>query len=583
MFFAPLLLAVLAPLAGTDTPFPDDAELHDVHGAAVTLADAAGPGADAAAVVFVGVECPLVQVTVPRLRAVADEFADRGVRVILVDANRQDSLADLAAFRDRHGLADAGVPVLKDPSNALADRLGAERTPETFLFARPVGGGELRLAYRGRIDDRYGVGVTRSAATRDDFGLALDAALAGEPVEVPVTGVEGCKIGRARTPDPNADVTWANGTAAVIFENCAGCHRPGEAAPFALLDYDEAAGWGEMLAEVVSENRMPPWHADPAHGTFSNDARLSADEKGTLLAWVRAGCPEGDPAAAPDPPTFADGWRIGDPDAVFAMADEPFTVPAEGVVDYQYLRVDPRFSENRYVVAAEPRPGSPGVVHHIIVRVLPPGKRARLDPGDALIGYAPGLPPMELKPGQAFEIAAGSRLLFEIHYTANGRETADLSRVGLKFADPAAVAAHRSGETPFTLVKSVAVSNPKFEIPPGEERHVVKASREVPRDLTILALTPHMHYRGAAFRYELTTPDGETTTLLDVPEYDFNWQHRYDLAEPLSVPKGSRIDCTAAFDNSASNPANPDPTATVRWGEQSWEEMMIGFLLVAVE
>ncbi|QDT15401.1 redoxin domain-containing protein [Alienimonas californiensis] len=590
MFVAPLLFAALAAgdVALTPVPFPADAELRDVHGARTTLgaalADESGEPARAAVIVFVGTECPLVQITAPRLRAVAEEGRKDGVRLVLVDANRQDSLSDLAEFRTRHEFDKAGVPVLKDPGNTLADALKAERTPEVLIFG-PSGKDGRTLRYRGRIDDQYGVGTAKASASRDDFGLALASVLKGEPVAEPATEVVGCKIGRAREVDPNAAVTWASGpdgapgAAAVIFDKCAPCHRPGEAAPFALLDYEEAAGWGPMLAEVVKEDRMPPWPADPAHGEFSNDARLSAAEKETLLTWVKAGCPEGDADAAPAPPTFAEGWRIGEPDAVFAMADEPAQVPAEGVIDYRYLRVDPGFTEDKYVVAAEPRPGNPAVVHHIIVRVIPPDANKKINAGDALIGYAPGLPPMQLKPGQAFKIKAGSQFLFEMHYTANGRPATDLSHVGLKFLDPAEF----GGEESLTLVRSEAVMTHRFEIPPGAKSHEVTASRKAPGDFTLLALTPHMHFRGASFRYDLTTPDGETKTLLNVPEYDFNWQLRYDLAEPLRVKKGSTITCTATFDNSAGNPRNPDPTVAVRWGEQSWEEMMIGFLLIASE
>ena len=587
VFVAPLLVCLLSADAGGPA-WPGDRPLARPDGTAATLDDIAG-GAPAVAVVFVGTECPLVRATLPRLLR---EAADPRVRMILVDANRQDSADDLAAFAVEFDLADAGAPLLRDAGNRLADDLAATRTPEAFLFGPARrdgnGGGTRELKYRGLVDRRSGVGVVRPAETRDDFGDALAAVLAGEPVAVPVTEVEGCKIGRVKEVKPDAAVTWANGAAAVVYENCLPCHRAGEAAPMPLADAREAAGWGEMIAEVVTQNRMPPWHADPAHGTFANDARLTDEEKATLLAWCAAGCPLGDLSTAPEPPAFAEGWRIGEPDAVFAMADEPVAVPASGTLGYEYLRVDPQFAEDRYVVAAEPRPGDRRAVHHIIVRVLDPPtpgerRRPRIDPGDALIGYAPGLPPMELAPGQAFKIAAGSQLLFEVHYTATGTATEDLSRVGLKFADPADVAAHESGEHPFTLVKSVAVMNPRFEIPPGAAAHEVVAERVLPRDLTVLALTPHMHYRGAAFRYDLTTPGGETTTLLDVPRYDFNWQHRYDLAEPLRVEKGSRITATAVYDNSAGNPANPDPAAAVRWGEQSWEEMMIGFLLVAVE
>ncbi|NNJ26453.1 redoxin domain-containing protein [Alienimonas chondri] len=597
MPFAPLLLAALVATPDAGPPrFPADAELRDVFGNRVTLGEAIGeateegaPEAKAVVVAFVGTECPLVQITAPRFRAVAEEGRKNGVRVVLIDSNRQDSLSDLAEFRKAHELEAAGVPVLKDPGNVLADRLKAERTPEVFVFG-PVREFGLALQYQGRISDQYGVGYARDSATRDDFGLALASVLKGEKVELPRTEVVGCKIGRVHEADPNATVTWATGAgdkpgaAAVIYENCASCHRPGEAAPFALLDYEEAAGWGPMLAEVVSENRMPPWYADPAHGTFSNDARLSAEEKETLLTWVKAGCPEGDPSEAPEPPTFAEGWRIGEPDLVVPMADVPSDIPADGVIQYRYFRADPGFKEDKYIVAAEPRPGNAEVVHHIIVRVLPPGEQRKINPGDALIGYAPGLPPMQLKPGQAYKIEAGSQFLFEMHYTANGRATTDLSRVGLKFLDPDDVPSDGVGGVKnLSLVKSEAVMTHRFEIPPRAKSHEVVASRKAPGDFTLLALTPHMHYRGASFKYELTTPNGETRTLLDVPAYDFNWQLRYDLEEPIRVKKGSTITCTATYDNSAGNPHNPDPTDTVRWGDQSDEEMMIGFLLIALD
>ncbi|MEM9700984.1 MAG: redoxin domain-containing protein [Planctomycetota bacterium] len=596
MTFATLLLpALLTPAFVADQTgspvltLPSEAELRDVHGNRVTLGEAFG-GPDeadavkAAVVVFVGTECPLVQVTAPRLRSVAEENRKNGVRLVLVDANRQDSLSDLAEFRETHDFPSAGVPVLKDPGNELADALRAERTPEVLIFG-PAGTNGRELKYRGRISDQYGVGYARDAATRDDFGLALASVLKGEAVEVPKTEVVGCKIGRTREADPNAAVTWASGVdgqpgaGEIIFENCAACHRPGEAAPFALLNYEEAAGWGPMLAEVVTDKRMPPWYADPAHGVFSNDARLSDDEKDTLLSWVKAGCPEGDPADAPEPPQVAEGWRIGEPDLIVEMADEPTEIPAEGVIKYRYFQVDPGFTEDKYVIAAEPRPGNPEVVHHIIVRVVDPKARRRFNPGDAAIGYAPGLPPMQLKPGQAYKIAAGSRLVFEMHYTANGQATTDLSRVGFKFLNPETV----GGVENLTLIQSQAVLTPRFEIPPHEKSHTVVAERRIPVDLTVMALTPHMHYRGASFKYELTDPDGETTVLLDVPAYDFNWQLRYDLKEPIRVKRGSTITCTATYDNSADNPHNPDPTQAVRWGDQSDEEMMIGFLLVAFD
>ena len=362
VFAAPLLACLLAADAGGPPPsWPGDFGLERLDGSAVTLAEAAGD-ADAVAAVFVGTECPLVRVTLPRLLR---DAADGRVRVVLVDANRQDSPADLTAFADEFDLEEAGVPLLRDAGNRLADRLDATRTPEAFLFG-PAADGGRELTYHGAVDRRFGVGVRRAGDVRDDFGEALASVLAGEPVSVPVTKVEGCKIGRVREAESGAAVTWSNGAAAVVFDNCLPCHRPGEAAPMALSDAAEVAGWGEMVAEVVAQGRMPPWHADPAHGTFANDARLTPEEKRTLLAWCEAGCPVGDLSEAPEPPAFAEGWRIGTPDAVFAAADAPLPVPADGTLDYEYLRVDPGFTEDRYVVAAEPRPGDPsvGASHH---------------------------------------------------------------------------------------------------------------------------------------------------------------------------------------------------------------------------
>ncbi|HEX6986254.1 MAG TPA: alkyl hydroperoxide reductase, partial [Planctomycetaceae bacterium] len=355
--------------------------------------------------------------------------------------------------------------------------------------------------------------------------------------------------------------------ARLLNARCVECHREGQIGPFALAGYEDAAAWAETMREAIRDGRMPPWFADPAHGEFRNDARLTEDERRLFDAWVEAGCPEGDPADLPEPPRFAEGWRIEEPDAVFAMAEEPFAVPAEGTVGYQYFRVDPKFTEDKYLVAAEPRPGDYGVVHHIIVYVLRPGQE-RFDAAEAAIGYAPGLPPLRLPPGQAMLIPAGSQLVFEMHYTPNGSPRSDLSRVGMKFA---------AKEEVKELLRSHAAANPKFEIPPGAKAHTVVARETLDEDRRLISLTPHMHFRGSAFKYEAVYPDGTREVLLNVPRYDFNWQLRYDLAEPKPLPKGTTIVCTAVFDNSADNPHNPDPTRPVRWGEQSWEEMMIGF------
>jgi len=265
------------------------------------------------------------------------------------------------------------------------------------------------------------------------------------------------------------------------------------------------------------------------------------------------------------------GWQIAKPQEVFWV--KPYTVPAEGTVDYQYFTVDPGFTEDRWVQAAEARAGNPAVVHHIIVFVLPPGsKRSAVSFDGFLVATAPGARPMVLPQGMAKKVAAGSKFLFQMHYTPNGSPQKDRSCVGLIYAKP---------DTIKTAVKTTAALNLIFTIPPNAGNHPVDAIHSLRRDSLLLSLYPHMHLRGKAFRYTARYPDGKEEVLLDIPRYDFNWQNTYELAEPKLLPKGTEIRCAARYDNSAENSANPDPTKPVRFGEQTHEEMMIGFFDIA--
>jgi hypothetical protein len=332
-----------------------------------------------------------------------------------------------------------------------------------------------------------------------------------------------------------------------------------------------------MIREVVADKRMPPWHADPKHGKFANDRSLSEKERSTLLGWIEQDCPKGDPKDMPKPREFADGWRIGKPDAVFAMT-APMTVPAKAEggngIKYRYAIVPTNYDEDRWVRAAEAKPGNRGVVHHIIVYILPPGAPLR-DPKNRedgigrgwLVAYAPGDMPAVYPDGVAKKLPKGSILYFQLHYTPNGVEATDLSSVGLVFAT----------EPPKHEAKTRGIAN-RMVIPPGADNYEVTSASTFARDAEIVSLMPHMHLRGKDFSYRVVYPDGKTETLLVVPHYDFGWQSIYRLEKPLRVPAGSRIECTAHFDNSAGNPNNPDPKKTVRWGEQTWDEMMIGFV-----
>ena len=556
--FSSRVAAAEASRVGVAAP---EFDLRDSYGKAYRLDDFAD--SKLVVVAFLGTDCPLVKLYAPRLNELAAEYASRGVAFVGINSNRQDPITKIGAYARRHEIS---FPILKDPDNTIADQFGALRTPEVFVLDA-----DRVVRYWGRIDDQYGVGVQRAEPTRRDLATALDELLAGQSVSQPITDAPGCLIGRLPRVEPHGDVTYSNQVSRILQQRCVNCHRPGEIGPFPLTTYDEVVGWSDMIREVVSEGRMPPWFADPAHGKYSNDARLTPTELEQLYAWIDHGSPEGDPADLPEPLVYAEGWQIPEPDAVFYMSDEPYTVQAEGVVDYQYFTVDPGFTEDKWVRIAEARPGNRAVVHHIIAFFQPPGGGDGLGASrGGVAGYAPGMPPARFPEGVAIRVPAGSKLVFQMHYTPVGTEQQDRSCVGMVFADPSEVRREADGGM---------AGNVSFRIPPGASDHPVTSRKRFRKDTLLLSLTPHMHVRGKSFRYELEYPDGRREVLLNVPRYDFNWQLRYDLAEPVLVPKGSELHCYATFDNSEDNPFNPDPTAEVRFGEQTWEEMMFGFYM----
>lgn len=381
-------------------------------------------------------------------------------------------------------------------------------------------------------------------------------------------------------------VTFSKDVAPILQKNCQGCHRPGEAAPMSLRTYQEARPWARAMKQAVLAKKMPPWFADAQYGHFRNDRSLPQKDIDTLVSWVDAGAPEGDPKDLPQPLAFVDGWNIGQPDMVLEMP-EPFQVPASGTIEYQYVVLPYKFTEDRWVQMAEVRPGNRAMVHHVIayirdgsskwMRDKKPGElfvpeadangnRPSLN-GDLLSGFAPGLPPSILEPGQGRLIKAGSDIVLQLHYTANGHAGEDRTKVGVIFCKQA----------PHERVMTLAASNSKFTIPPGDPNYQVDASFELGHDAKLSALLPHMHLRGKDFQYRLVYPSGEAETILRVPHYDFGWQLWYQPVSDIVLPKGTQIAATAHFDNSVNNPHNPDSTKAVTWGDQSWEEMMIGF------
>ena len=500
---------------------------------------------------FLGTECPLAKLYGPKLQATSESLKAHGVTFVGVCSNVQDSLTEIVTYANKAGIT---FPMLIDNEQQLANALNAQRTPEVVVVNAA---GDV--AYRGRIDDQYGISVARKSATQEDLLNAVHAVLKGEAPVPASTKVPGCLIGRMKKVEPHGDVTFTKHIAPILNARCVECHRAGEIAPFPLTTYAETMGWEATIAEVIREDRMPPWNANPEFGHFKNDARLTDEQKQLLLTWIENGCPEGDAADLPPKPSFVEGWRMPEPDMVIHVREEPFNIPATGVVEYQYFKVDPQFTDDKYVVAAEARPGNAAVVHHIIAFLMLPGQQD-VNLGKMLIGYAPGTSPLIFPEGAAMKVPAGAQILFEVHYTPNGSEQSDRSYIGLKFAEATTVQQE---------VVGLEALNGKLQIPPGADNHQVTAKEEFREDITLLSLTPHMHLRGKAFRYDATYPDGTTETLLDVPKYDFNWQLRYEFAEPKLIPKGTVVKCTAAFDNSAGNPNNPDPAKQVGWDSRA--------------
>jgi peroxiredoxin len=561
-----VLSGLLAMAAAEETASPvgkkvDNFQLRDYRGAERSLQDFADQ--ELVVLVFTGTECPVAKLYAPRLGALAQEFGPKGVAFIGVNAKQQDSITAIGQYAKTHGIA---FPILKDVGNVLADQLKAQRTPEVFVLD-----GQRVIRYWGRIDDQYGVGYVRPKPERRDLAVALEELLASKPVSVAVTRAPGCFIGRVQPETKQGDVTYSKHIAGIIQKHCLECHRRGRIAPFSLTSYEQVAGWADTIREVIEDGRMPPWHADPRYGEFANDCHLPEKDKQLIFDWIKNGAPKGDPKDLPRPAEFAEGWRIPKPDMVISMP-KPFKVPAEGTVTYQFIAVDPGFTEDKWVQAAEVKPGCRPVVHHILVFVQPPGGSGTDRHGGFITNWlaatVPGARPHIFPEGTAKLIPAGSRLLFQIHYTPNGVPQEDQSCVGLVFADPKTVKKEVSTEM---------VVNSRIQIPPHDPNYRLEATATIDKDSLLLTMMPHTHLRGKAFKYEAIYPNGDREVLLDVPRYDFNWQNSYVLAKPKVLTKGTQLHCVAYYDNSKNNRSNPNPDATVRWGDQTWQEMMIGY------
>ena len=543
--------AETAPPSRTTNDAVRDFALLDHLGAFRHLYYYAKDPATKAIVLFVqGNGCPLVRKRVPELKRLRDAYAAKGVLFWMINANAQDTRDEVAREAAEFTI---DLPILLDPTQLTAQSLNITRTGEAIVIEPNT----WRIRYRGAIDDRLGYGTEKSDARSEYLKDALDALLAGERIPTTVTAAPGCVV----TCDKTAPASYSGVIAPLLKANCVQCHTRGGIGPFAMSNYEKVRGWSDMIREVLVTRRMPPWQADPRAGKFGNDFSISTDQTRTLVDWIDAGTPRGtggDPLADYQP--ALPEWKLGTPDYVVDIP--PQSVAAEGVFDYRYITVEAPNTEDVWLRATEIVPGNTRVLHHIIATTVLPGQDRNKN-GKSLSGYAPGMGPDMLPEGTGIHLLAGSRIVFQLHYTASGKAETDRSRLGL----------YLSKSPPKLELRSNVLIDYAFKIPPGDREFVTKKSRRFERDALLYSMNPHMHLRGKWMRYTARYPDGTDEVLLNVPNYRFDWQRNYELKEPKRMPKGTELIVEAAWDNSALNLNNPDAAKAVGWGDQTFNEM----------
>ncbi len=510
-------------------------------------------------VVFGGVKCPVARRYMPRLEALRREFEPKGIQFLLIDSHPGETLVDLAA----HALeTEVRFPVYKDFDQSALRALGATRTPETaVLDAAHV------LRYRGRIDEQFLVSGERPHAGRAYLREAIEAVLDGAKPPVEETPTEGCAITPLRQVSLPG-INYAEHVAPILQKHCQDCHRPHQAAPFSLLKFEDAADYARMIGEVVRERRMPPAFSDPRFGDFVNGRSLSQAEIDAIAAWADAGAPRGEPAKDPPPIDWPpDAWNIGPPDLILDIGKET-TVPETGLVPYKEVLLGREFPHDTWVSAIQILPGNRRVVHHANLYAVAPGGNA-IRQGDFITGFVPGGDATRYGKNSGVLFRRGSSLRLQIHYVTTGKEERDLTRVGLVYAK----------EPIFRATRVLPMINLTFRIPPLDPAFAVQARNMFLQSGIGVGLFVHMHLRGKDMTFVARHPDGTSETLLSVPNYNFNWQMSYRW------PTGSRrfgpgtvIETTSHYDNSPLNPFNPNPHATVKEGQQTFQEMNYGFL-----
>lgn len=534
---------------------------------------------DSKAVVLISVasQCEANLQNLHKYRLLQTTWESEGVSFLAIAASASDQLDDLKRFDELYRI---GMPLLNDSAQLVAESLGISRAGEILVIVPD----RLRVLYRGGLDieprrARPEQGIEAQAGS-DFLATTLQQVVKGETSKIGATvfaAAEGCDLSfpardahLAKVPD------YATEVAPILQEKCASCHREGGIAPFALNSHMMAQGWSPMMKEVLMARRMPPAQVDPDVRHFTNARYMDPDELQTLVHWIDAGSPAGDFEVDPLTVVHAPSseWDLGEPDYIVEVP--PFTVPATGVLDYENVTINLPFEDDRWIKSVQHIPGDRRVLHHLLSFIVPADYDERIVEGENdryrefLEGYAPGKDEAATYPeNSGVFVPRGSAVQMSLHYTTFGKETVDSTRLGLYFAD----------SEPEHQYSTFALSHGgrNLVIPPGVAEHTMSANHVFEDEIMLHGLRPHMHYRGKSMRFRVVYPNGEQEEILNVPEYNFNWQPTYRLSEPMLLPAGSRVLIEGAFDNSQYNLGNPDPGATVRGGAQSWDEMFIGY------
>lgn len=575
------VIAAPAPLS-RDTPVTLTVQTFK----AVKLGELTGP--KATVLVFTNTECPIANKYAPDTAALATKYSARGVRFVYVYSNAGTKQLEAQKHVSVAYKASNGI---WDNQQALADAVGATMTPEVAVLD-PT----LTVRYRGRIDDRFAARGTAkgSGPSHNDLAAALDSVLAGKAVSVPVTETVGCVIERAPgSPTPAKTVpaaekaapTYAADIAPIIQQNCQSCHRAGEIGPMPFETYEQVKKYATNIVEVTQTKFMPPWKPVEGHGDFSGKRALTDEQRSALKRWAEAGAPAGDMGSAPKGPEFPSGWQLGKPDLVLSMPDK-WRVAPNSPDTYRCFVLPTGLTEDKEVVAVEYRAGNKRVVHHVLGFVDINGEGRKRDdaeegpgytnfggpgftPYGEVGGWAPGNMPSFLPDGIGRKLPAGSDIVMQVHYHSNGQVEDDITQIGIYFA-----------KKPIQKqLRLIPVAVRKLDIPAGEANHWVETTFTCPVDADVIFIAPHMHLLGRQFDMWMTLPDGTVKPLIKIDDWDFRWQDTYNYKQPIRIPKGAKVTLKARFDNSESNPRNPNsPPKSVGWGEATTDEMCIGFL-----